>query len=457
MNPRLQYEIVPNNASPTLPPSPNQPAVPSPPEISKQRLKILPLILISTAAYSFAESLLYRMEVESSLRVGQQSHPANYAYIFPILCGIIIYRFGAKRAYQFIAGASALAVALAASGFEKKSFEPFEYGEFFFYGSRFGLYAIHIFMIAKYFREKGLSLAMGAFSIFPIVPEILLNVLYPTRELGDFNGWPISEMFEISCVLGVIAVLILTKLDKEAQPEGGIPEENQLCLMRDLRSITAITYILMGGIIIFTFMYYLGLCYTQARVILDESNRFDENDEVLKRMFHLDFSSAVVVWIIFGLLADKKGKRISIMLLSFMVKMMGLIFLILASSSKNLRDVFLASVLDRIATYSFHVSSWACLSLSVPQRVLGIFLGLAYAGTCLRARWSMGLVSWPPVGLLLTCGTAGVLGIILMIAGLVVNKRNGGNLNSCSMKNEREVVDLTDLELERESNSENLE
>jgi len=442
--PRSQSPL--NNSSPNLTSDFKQ-AFLSPSQLSKQRWKILSLILINTLAYSFAYFLLLKIAVDKPVNF-DQSEPRKYVFLAPILFGILIYHFDAKRAYQFISGASALAVTLALldhGGVGIRHNLLFNLGHAAFYGSYLGLFVAHMSLIAKYFREKELSLAMGTLILSPLISSYLGSILYPSRKLSESGGLSILYLIGISCLLGIITVLFLAKLDKKPQDEVVILEEPKVSLIEDLRFIKPVTFLLMGGIFLFCLTNYFSILINALYTRYRNSGRSDENIERCNRMLNLSNLVAAATSILFALLADKIGKRIIMMLLSFLVALLGVITMILDDSSPDFLFLFLASVILYFATYSFYTFSWACLSLSVPQRVFGIIFGLTYG--------AMFLKDWANNVSLPICLVACVLGATAMIAGLVLNKKNGGNLDSFSMKDDDKVTDTTSFTTLRVDNS----
>jgi len=351
--------------------------------------------------------------------------PEGFTFIFPILSGLMISFFKINKTYKFWAVLSALDLLLAlCTGKPHKKVLSITLS---FDAICLSLWVAQIYMIIKWFKGKELSLAFGLVffsdSIARGLTEFLdINLkgsLYP-------SSLPMIEIATIPCFFAIIMVFFLNRLDiqdTQAQNEERLLlEENEQKPLddgeEDSRSVKPIMIVLMGAIVLFWAGDYSFIAKETLTVGLQGWHQILSTWGLVTI---IESIITILVLLVFGYLVDKKGKRIPIMLLGFMMLFLGNASITLAEDWKNTKFYILTFIFREIGANLFQVSSWACLGLSALKRVFGIVLGLTYG--------LMAFVRFYESESLGNCVIMNVSGMVLVILSWILNNRNEANLD----------------------------
>jgi len=235
-------------------------------------------------------------------------------------------------------------------------------------------------MIIKHFKGKEVAFALGAVFSSDSVASALYNYLF-RNIVSERRDLPIAIVF---CLVMICTILFLSKIDMKVQAEEAIilregeQIENEKSFCENLR-LTKKSALMIIGAIFFFQLAYLSL-YSMT---LDFAMRIHTIESAKQRVQLLEMAEnyrlylPILLFLLFGYLADKKGKNFGMMLLGFVVILIGYAYCYLFQNSSDTVLCF-AFALRSIAGCMFRVSSWVCLSYSTEKRIFGVILGLTY-------------------------------------------------------------------------------
>jgi len=418
------------------------------PQKSSTRLQVLLLVCLSAFGYSFVDTLIGK-PVPSFIPANQVNnytdqltHAKGFACIFPVFAGFMICCFEVHRTYQLLVGLSAISVLLTALAIEQVSMQISVIGGALFYATNLGLWVAQTYMLIKWFKGKELSFALGTVYFANLMAGRPASNLYSFLEGTQYSSHLYIAM--VFSVLTIFAVVFLNKLDMKAQAEEAVLSHSQILsnersFCEDLRATKAITLVLMGATILFSLADYTTVSLYLARNVLKEAEDFEKTVDRIKSV---NTYLAIMLFLVFGYLADKKGKRITMMFLGFLMFFIANIGFFLADSSRNIKFLFGGISLMCISICLFQVSCWACLGLSCPKKVFGLVLSLTYA-TVNFVKWFRvyKYLSFDLNITCLACVIACILGSIFVVLTWALNKKNGGKLDSMVLKDDEDLDD----------------
>ena len=385
--------------------------------ISSQEFTFIGLFNVSIIAYSDAmEKIL------------------GFACIVPLIAGLMIYRFGANRAYRFFILLLAIGRSFTFSSFRTQTWTLFVTGESFFYAANYGLWVAQMFMIIKWFKGKELSFAIGfiGFSNWSGYLVALFLKSY-VNQIGLSN---LLLLGLVLCVGAAIAVIILIKIDVAIKREED-EVEHERSFFEDLGLIKKSIVVISLAILCFSLADYASKYF----YMLDMDFRFKSLTNFTLRVLNW-FNQLIPLLMLplFGLLADWKKKRIGAMFIAIIMFFIGNTAFFLFHQSTYLIFIYLAFLLFRFGFPMFQVSSFACLGIVTPRRVLGLILGLIYSLMNL-GNWLEGYIfsKQTEFDVTLICYIATfalIFGIGLVVYTWKLDREEGGKIESREIENE---------------------
>jgi len=250
-----------------------------------------------------------------------------------------------------------------------------------------------IYMIIKCFKGKEAAFALGAVFCSDSVASALFHGLF--RNVVSQRRDLTIAMAIIFCLLMICAVLLLSKIDMKVEAEEAIilreseQIENEKSFCENLRLTKKSALMIIGAIFLFQLayssLYYITLEFGMEMHTIESAK---QRVEFLRMSEKYYFYPPILLFLLFGYLADKTRKNFGMMLLGFVVLLIGFAYSYLSQNSSGTVLAF-ALTLRSIAGCMFQVSSWVCLSYSTEKRIFGVILGLTY-GLMIFAGWFAG-------------------------------------------------------------------
>jgi len=433
MNNPYSYAPLNNNSQQLLLPQAN-------PNDTFIRWKVLLLACLSTFGVYYTEGLIsfaeYPLIKTFNVSLVTYNTALNkvlgFVCIVPLVAGIMVYRFGVNRAYRFFILLLTIGRSFTFASFRTQTWTLFVTGESFFSAANYGLWVAQIYMIIKWFKGKELSFAIGIVGLTNNAAYLLALYLYAYEySIGLTNLLLMGVVF---CIFAAIAVIILNKTDQTVKR---IEENrNDLSFFRDLGLIKK------PAIVLFLAIFCFSVADFSSRVMymFDMISRFlTPTNFTLEMIDRFNLFIPPLMLPLLGLLADWKKKRIATMFAGIITFFIGNTAFFLFHQSDDLIFIYLAFLLFRLGACLFQVSSFACVGVTTPTRVIGLLLGLIYSLVTF-ANWLEEYIYFDQK-LVMTTICYLVTGMLIIGIGLVIetwklDKENGGKIEPRYIEND---------------------
>ena len=134
-----------------------------------------------------------------------------------------------------------------------------------------------------------------------------------------------------------------------------------------------ITWVIIGAIFCFFVADYSPIGLTLSSIIIGEN---PELTRILNSITTWNTYLSIILFPLFGYLADMTRKRITMIFASFIVFSLANICFFLSYELHHWWLLRISFVPICIARILFQVSAWACLGISVPRKIFAIVLTL---------------------------------------------------------------------------------
>lgn len=359
--------------------------------------------------------------------------------VFPLIGGYLMDKFGARALIYASSLLVTIGQAVFAFGVSINSFPIALLGRGIFGCGGENLDIAQSVIVITWFAGKELSMAFGLNSTLSLLGSVLNDNIEPMvvektdLDTGLWVGF-------LVCCASLLAAVFLNTLDRKRSKLLGIKEKTELpeserFRFRDVKEFSNLFWILLVNCIaVDTSVYCFGYI---ASGFYQERFGYDEVQS--GSIMSITFFIAAVFCPLIGLMTDKLGKRVLLIIVSAIsITLFHLCCLLTPSSYRPIYPIFYLVLLG--LGYSIYVTVyWAAISYIVEPKLIGTAFGTTYAVS------NFGLVIVPIFvgylqdnttkdhGYFWVSFTLGVMASVGIVTGFIVyflDMKNGGILHS---------------------------
>jgi len=329
--------------------------------------------------------------------------------VFPVIGRILIDFWGLQCAIAIFASVPVIAQIL--FGFPQAS------GVLVFLCNEFRLHRIaqsclwvgRTTMLAKWFRNKTLSLAMAIILSLSRLRDVFYEL--ETENIDSENNESQGGIHPIRlciCIFSFLSALVLVYIDKKASlrrlEHFKDPREPKRFRLKNLKQFPRIYYLMIGIICVFSFPVSINLRYQGSR-------------QHISWYFYIFF--VLIGLPLVGFLTDRLGKRLHGILVNFLVILtLAFVLLIQLGYARNQGVLVLMAPIS-VAAYLFEVISWPCIGLVVEQKLTGTAYAIANSLKNLALFSVLQIIDWSKGSTICQVVLVGILGIV---GGVIIGR-----------------------------------
>jgi len=304
--------------------------------------------------------------------------------ILPFVGGLIIDSLGVRLAYAIFAFILILGQAITTLGVAQESFNMMLFGQFIFsLGGDCQLVAKSA-MVAKWFRGKELSFALGIGLCIARLGSSLDSFLSP--KLAVWSNTPTTPFILgiFLCAFSFFCVIFINIIDKQADQydnntnQETTKEATSRPKFSDIKHFPCVFYLLILNCGCLYAGFY-GFTNNLSDILITRFGFTQGGSTAAGNIIPIIFFCAVILTPIIGSLVDKYGKRALIMLFACIIYFFDNLFIAFYPDSPKGQPNYIA-VLMLFGTGLFYASYaavfWPCVALAVKQRLTGIAYGV---------------------------------------------------------------------------------
>ena len=293
--------------------------------------------------------------------------------MFPILGGLLVDSFGVRTVLFICSIFIILGQTLFMLGVIYKSFTTALIGRFIFGCGGENLDLAQSIIVLRWFSGKELSMAFGLNSMTSLIGSVLNDNIEPivVEAFGLGHGLMIGL---IICVLSFICTILALNLDKKR--DNSIKDlQTETFQLKDLSKFNFMFALLLINTICMDCSIYC-FSYIASGFLQD---RFGYSAVEAGSLMSISFFVSACFSPVFGILADKHGKRGLMMVLADLLVVFFHLFFILCNNQPGTFSIICAFSILGIGFAIYMTVFWTSLAYVVKKEIVGTAYGLSYA------------------------------------------------------------------------------